>query len=111
MRGTLLRTNRLLAGALLWIAPALFAAAPSPRTETRMVFVPLSAHTILFGGSTAPDSGATKLVYEFDDTWEWTGNRWVQRFPATSPSARGSQGMVYETSRSRILLFGGRGNH
>src|SRR5438105_3716814 len=72
-----------------------------------MVYDPVSTHMILFGGLTAIDSG-TRRAYHLDDTWEWTGSRWIQRFPKHSPVARAAQAMVYDSARSRIVMFGGR---
>ena len=88
-------------------ATAAFATNPSSRYETRMVWDAQNMHMILFGGVTATDSG-TRKIYRIGDTWEWTGSRWIQRFPAHSPAARGAHVMVYDTTRSRIVLFGGR---
>ncbi len=72
-----------------------------------MVYDAKSTHMILFGGLTAVDSG-TKKAYRLGDTWEWTGGRWIQRFPLHSPPARASHAMIYDASRDQIILFGGR---
>ena len=71
----------------LLAAGSAFAASPSARFETRMVWDPAIHRAVLFGGLTAIDAG-TKVEYELADTWEWTGTRWIQVFPAHSPSAR-----------------------
>src|SRR2546423_4651977 len=91
------------------IAATSFAYNPSGRYETPMVYDPQISHMILFGGLTAVDSGTVK-AYHLDDTWEWTGTRWIQRFPAHSPAARSGHVMVYDSNHSRILMFGGRGD-
>ncbi len=88
-------------------ATALFAMNPASRYETRMVYDAQSTHVILFGGVTSVDSG-TKKAYRLDDTWEWTGSHWIQRFPAHKPAARSAHAMVYDSNRSRIVMFGGR---
>ena len=31
----------------------------------------------------------------------------MERFPATSPSARGGSAMAYDAARGRVVLFGG----
>ncbi|HEV8658059.1 MAG TPA: kelch repeat-containing protein [Thermoanaerobaculia bacterium] len=93
--------------ALLLSAHALFAANPSARTGTRMVFDESSGFTILFGGETAVDTG-TVQSYHPNETWIWTGDHWIQRFPANSPPGRSSPAMVYDSNRARIVLFGGR---
>ena len=41
------------------------------------------------------------------DTWEWDGTVWVDKTPATSPSARDAHAMAYDSARGRIVLFGG----
>src|SRR5437762_12367223 len=71
-------------------APLAFAAAPSGRTEARMVFDVRTSHVVLFGGSTKVDAG-TRLSYDLDDTWEWNGDRWVQVYPAHSPHGRSEE--------------------
>jgi len=102
-----MKRSLLLIGALLLTGPALFASFPSARSQARMVYDPVSTHMILFGGVTAVDAG-TRLAYDLAETWEFTGSRWVQRFPANSPAGRSTHGMVYDSARKRIVLFGGK---
>ena len=104
-----MKRNLLVAVACSLFAAASFAYNPSARYETRMAYDPQTAHMILFGGITGIDSGTAK-AYHLGDTWEWTGNRWMQRFPEHSPSARAGHVMVYDSTRARIELFGGRGD-
>jgi hypothetical protein len=89
-------------------ATTLFAMNPSARYETRMVYNVQSSELILFGGVTAVDSG-TKKAYRLDDTWQWTGARWIQRFPGHTPAARSAHVMVYDSNRAQIVMFSGRG--
>jgi hypothetical protein len=42
-----------------------------------------------------------------DDTWEWDGSNWTQRWPASSPSRRSNHAMAYDAARQRVVLFGG----
>jgi hypothetical protein len=84
-----------------------FAATPSGRYETRMVWDTAIHRAILFGGLTGVDSG-TQQQYDLGDTWEWTGSRWLQQFPAHSPSARAAESMVFDSARNRVVIFGGR---
>jgi len=53
--------------------------------------------------------GATSAGVAQSQTWEWDGQQWNQKFPATSPSARRglSQSMVYDPDRKVFVLFGG----
>lgn len=89
------------------LATNAFAAHPSPRVYSRMVFDQQAGEIILFGGSSAFDTG-TQMPYDANETWAYTGTRWVQRFPAHSPGARTAHMMTYDSTRGRIVLFGGR---
>jgi hypothetical protein len=91
----------------LLAAGSVFAATPSGRYESRMVWDPAIHRAVLFGGLTAIDSG-TKQAYDLGDTWEWTGSRWIERFPAHSPSGRSAEAMVFDSARNRVVIFGGR---
>ncbi len=84
-----------------------FAASPSARYETRMVWDPVIHRAVLFGGLTAIDAG-TKVAYELGDTWQWTGSRWIETFPAHSPTPRAGHLMIFDSARNRIVIFGGR---
>jgi N-acetylneuraminic acid mutarotase len=92
---------------LLLGVPALVAATPSARTEARMVYDPRTTHIILYGGLTAVDQ-ATRLALDLSDTWEYTGGHWAQRFPFHNPGPRSGHVMVYDSTRGRIVLFGGQ---
>lgn len=75
---------------------------PAVREDARMVFDPVSQKVILFGGANYTSG------LRYNDTWEWNGTSWTQRFPTgTLPPPRAGQGMTYDSSRSRIVLFGG----
>jgi hypothetical protein len=95
------------AGALLLASFTLLADTPGGRAETRMVYDPISTHTILYGGATAIDKG-TKISYDLADTWEWTGDHWVHLLTPHSAGQRSGHVMVYDSNRSRIVIFGGR---
>jgi len=56
---------------------------------------------VLFGGWTG--YGDIK-----DDTWEWDGSTWTERFPATVPPARLSHAMAYDSARGVVVLFAGQ---
>jgi hypothetical protein len=92
---------------LLLTAGSAFAVTPSGRYESRMVWDTAIHRAVLFGGLTAIDAG-TKLQYDLGDTWLWTGSRWIQVFPAHSPSARAAESMVFDSARNRVVIFGGR---
>ncbi|HXH40488.1 MAG TPA: kelch repeat-containing protein [Thermoanaerobaculia bacterium] len=92
---------------VLLTSTAAFAESPSARFESRMVWDNATHRAVLFGGSTPVDSG-TKQAYELNDTWEWTGSRWLQRFPLHSPPPRAAMAMVFDSTRNRVVIFGGR---
>lgn len=78
---------------------------PSSRSNARMVFDESLDRIVLFGG--VSDADAADIRYELDDTWEWTGLRWIQIFPVSSPPARSGHAMVYDSNRRQVLVFGG----
>lgn len=102
-----LKRGLIFTGLFVFSASTLMAVGPAARYETRMVYDPTTTHMILFGGLTATDSG-TKKPYRLGDTWEWTGSRWIERYPAHAPAARSGHALVYDSNRNRIVLFGGR---
>jgi hypothetical protein len=91
----------------LLAANGAFAVSPSARYETRMVWDPVIHRAVLFGGLTAIDAG-TKIAYELGDTWQWTGTRWIETFPAHSPTTRAGYLMIFDSARNRIVISGGR---
>src|SRR5262249_33727606 len=60
---------------------------------------PVRRVTVMFGGSSA--------LGDFGETWEWDGTNWSRRSPETSPPARSGHGMVYDSTRHRVVLYGG----
>ncbi|HVR43614.1 MAG TPA: kelch repeat-containing protein [Thermoanaerobaculia bacterium] len=104
--------RRAVAGSfLLLLLPAMAHGQPSARTSARMVHDPVLGRPVLFGGLTpAHTLGDSRSVRGYiDETWLWTGRRWVQRFHDVKPPARASFAMVWDSNRQRVLLFGGAG--
>jgi hypothetical protein len=93
--------------AVLLFASAAFAAHPSPRTYARMAYDAKNKVSVMFGGESAFDPG-TSHAYDSRETWLWSGATWTQVFPANSPQERTAHGMVYDSLRQRVVLFGGR---
>jgi hypothetical protein len=56
---------------------------------------------ITFGGSAGPGQA-------HGDTWEWDGTAW-HKAPGSGPPARQGHVMVFDTKRSRLVVFGGAG--
>jgi cysteine-rich repeat protein len=74
---------------------------PSRRVNAAMVFDAARGKIVLFGGF---DDVAR---VDLSDTWEFDGLTWTQRFTATTPEARNSHAMAYDSTRKRIVMTGG----
>jgi hypothetical protein len=72
---------------------------PSARRNTVLVYDPLRAVTVLFGGTNAAAAN--------NETWEWNGTTWAQKTPTTSPTARYGASGVWDPVRQRVVVFGG----
>lgn len=86
-------------------AASSLSAYPTARSMARLVFDETRGRVLLFGGLSAADSGNVR--YAFNDTWEWTGRRWIRLYPETSPQKRSGMVMVFDKANKRTLLFGG----
>ena len=84
-----------------------FASHPSPRTLARMAWDTPNGVGVLFGGLGNFDKG-TVLQHDSSETWLWSSGRWVQRFPQTIPLRRAVHAMVFDSTRNRVVMFGGR---
>jgi len=71
---------------------------PSPRSAT-LAYDEATKQVVLFGGWT------NGIAY--GDTWIYNGVNWVQQQPATSPQARGDNGLAYDPILKSVVLFGG----
>ncbi len=56
------------------------------------------------------ESRGVCVMYGEGFTWEYDGNAWTQRFPATTPSPRIDYRMTYHAGRQTVVLHGGRPN-
>ena len=75
---------------------------PSARTGAGLAYDPVRKSLILYGG--ADSSG----MNPYDETWEWdSSRRWTQLKTTSSPGGLFDHGMVTDTTRNKILLFGG----
>jgi hypothetical protein len=72
----------------------------------------------LFGGVTKVQNGwfGNPPAPNYDlkvvkDLWEWNGSEWIDRTPSPLPTAwppeRQGAGMVYDSKRKRVVVFGG----
>jgi hypothetical protein len=83
---------------------------PSRRFEHAMAYDAIRDRLVLFGGcvDVADNQGCEEAdSASLNDTWQWDGSAWTQLDLATSPSARNSHAMSYDSVRGRTLLFGG----
>lgn len=79
---------------------------PAPRDYGAMCYDSDRRVTVLFGGSTFPNSPLSPSGF-FGDTWEFDGTNWTQRLPANFPGPRTFASMAYDSWRHRSVLFGG----
>lgn len=79
-------------------------ASPPARSLSAMIFDPVHCRALLFGGQpgTGPLNGLS-------DTWSYDGTNWTQVNTPTAPPGRWGHAMAFDTSRGRIVLFGGYG--
>jgi hypothetical protein len=81
-------------------------AGPTARVAPAIAFDKARGHVLLFGGGTwGPYSG---------DTWTWNGTAWAELTPGDGdggttigPGPRQSARLVYDPTRSLLMLFGG----
>jgi hypothetical protein len=69
--------------------------APSARSHAAMAWSAVDNALLLYGGLPTPN-----------DTWNWTGQAWVQRTPATTPPSRLFPALAADPTGG-VLLFGG----
>ena len=81
---------------------------PTARMSAAMAYDPARKSLILYGGAYPGTTPLTPTVI-LGDTWEWNpGTRkWTQLQPASSPEPRNGAGMVTDSGRAKLLLFGG----
>ncbi|MCA8951947.1 MAG: hypothetical protein KDE27_20730 [Planctomycetes bacterium] len=107
--GTIASPGQILDETWTWNGTAWTLLAPAnrgfPRWGHQMVHDTENSRVITFGGRSPTISGLS------NDTWEWTGSTWSALSPlGTLPPARFRYGMVYDTVRQVVVLFGGREN-
>ncbi|MGI8550764.1 MAG: Kelch repeat-containing protein, partial [Dehalococcoidia bacterium] len=84
------------------------ASSPSIRFGTAMAYDGGRKTMLLFGGDVCPDiTSSTYACWYGNDTWEWNGSTWNQRFPANAAGPRDNSGMAYDSARDQVVLFGG----
>jgi hypothetical protein len=78
---------------------------PAPRRNFGMAWDNATQRVMLFGGAAvSADPGANPAA--LGDTWEWDGESWTQ-VDDTGPAARFAFAVASDTTRNRVVLFGG----
>ena len=78
---------------------------PEPRAGVAMVFG--GTTVVLFGGVNSVDESIPVARHKvFGDTWQWDGSEWTQ-VQDMGPKGRWQHAMAFESTESRIVLFGG----
>jgi hypothetical protein len=66
-----------------------------------MAYDPAQGQVMFFGGE------ALAAGTELGQTWEWSGSAWIQKFPANHPGPLFKPALACDSSRQRVVLFGG----
>ena len=74
---------------------------PPARANSALVYDPVNAKVVLFGGDQL-----NRLVA---DTWVFDGNKWEERKPAVGPSPRAGHALNWLPKARKVLLLGGYG--
>ncbi len=82
--------------------------APPPRRWHAMAYDEARQRLVLYGGWGGTPTG-TASDDVLGDTWEWDGNDWSQRHPATSPPVLALHTLAYDSARQRTVMVGGFG--
>ena len=86
-----------------WLSVATSSPRPSARSGHRMVYDPVRARVILFGGSNA--TGYLNDVWEFETaTRQWTN---VTPPSGPAPIPRSNFAMAYDEARNKVVVYGG----
>lgn len=75
---------------------------PPARAAHMMVWDSIRNQAVLYGG----ESGTTTLA-QLDDTWVYKNGDWTQIVTPSSPGARKLAGMAFDSTRDRVVLYGG----
>jgi uncharacterized protein (TIGR03437 family) len=76
---------------------------PPARFGHAMAYDSVHGQVVLFGGEGVVDGRGADI----NDTWVWDGMNWTQESPQTSPGARDTFGMAYDSAHGQVVLFGG----
>ena len=80
---------------------------PSPRTFASMVYDEDEQALFLFGGSKVLFGKTLSADLVLNDSWMFKNGQWTQLNPSHQPKSRAHAAMAYDSSRKRVVLFGG----
>lgn len=81
---------------------------PPARSGAVLAYDQAHGTTVLFGGEASPASAASAEL--LGDTWAWSGGKWTQESPSSSPSPRfGAAGGDFPPAGGPLIL-GGEGS-
>jgi len=84
---------------------------PTAREQHAMVYEKSTGKVLLFGGgrSDANYNDGTSISVSYGDSWEWdpAAHSWTALSAGTAPSPRHAHGMVWDSVRNKVVLFGG----
>lgn len=80
---------------------------PSARYADATSFDPIAGQLVVFGGTATTGSFPQPV---FSDTWAWGGTNWAKLAPTTTPPGRAFHAVAFDSSSSKLLLFGGVGS-
>jgi hypothetical protein len=79
---------------------------PAPRTFPGLAYDRVKYQLVLFGGNRVLFGSGENTNTFLDDMWIWDGKKWSE-FPGKTPPSRAEPGMVFDSHRNRVVLFGG----
>lgn len=82
------------------------AATPGPRYMTQLAYDRAHQQLVLFSGFPGIANNVTPGRV-LNDTWTFDGATWTQQTPANSPIERYGGGLVWDSARQRLVLYGG----
>ncbi|HVE92101.1 MAG TPA: kelch repeat-containing protein [Actinomycetota bacterium] len=81
-----------------WTQPTV-AVAPAARWGHSMAWFGPPGSVALFGGGTGDEASS--------ETWSWNGTEWSRHASSPTPPGRRDHGMAFDTSRKRLVVYGG----
>lgn len=83
---------------------------PAPRGDSAGVVDPVTGELVIFGGDDGPTVMCVARPTFRGDVWRYDPrcDRWREVTPSAGPTARSRTAYALDTTRNRLLIFGGR---